>query len=372
MTTMNLRLKGHITLKSPLAITQPGANEGLTAKDPQPVPFTTVYDAAMGLVDTAYLPASSFRGTLRRAGHDALNRRLRALGREPLDLRSFYMLRIGGIKSKGGDGLYKDVSAEMELRETNPFVSLFGAADAGPISFLAGRLEVDHGIPNQPIAPDRCPVFPGMRTDDMLRSPGRSMEHLPPSGADAWRMLFEATTNTSNMKKRRKALEREAAQARAAKDNEALEKARAELADIDDALSDATGSIAQPLAGYRAIPAGAQLEHAIAANRASLAEIGCLFDALDALSADPVVGGHRHHGCGKISGRWEVTSTTFDESGAINRGTLGIITLDFDEGLTISGDRLSALAKEAASAWAAAVESGDFAFRKDEKAENAK
>ncbi|MGH8463105.1 MAG: hypothetical protein ACRER5_03095 [Pseudomonas sp.] len=342
-----------------------------SAMDASPVPTTTVYDPAIGLVDTAYVPASSLRGTLRRAGHEALNRRQVALGREPLNLRSFYMLRIGGIKSKGSDGLSKDVTAELELRKKNPFLSLFGAADAGVMSFLAGRLEVDHALPAHPIAPDRCPVYNGMRTDDMLRSPSQSMELLDPSAADAWRNLFQSMNNTSALKARKKTLKADAVKAARAKDQEARDRANAELAQIDESLSTADNSIAQPLPGYRAIPAGVRLDHGLALNRASLAEIGCLLDALDAMAADPVVGGHRNHGCGKIEAHWKVTQLTYTAGGGASRETLGSIRIDADQGMVVEGEALKALEQQAIQAWGQSVDDGDFAYPEVRGAEKA-
>ena len=368
MEKLNIRLTGHLTLESPVAITQPGSGEGRKPTDPQPVPVTTIYDPAAGLVDTAFIPAPSLRGTLRRAGHDALNRRLRALGHDALDLRSFYALRIGGVKSKGKDGLYKDVSLEQELRSKNPFISLFGAADAGPMTFLAGRLEVDHAIPATPLDPDRCPAFPGMRTDDLMRSPVSSLEVLPPNGASAWRTMYDATSNTSALKKRRKLLQSDIAKARAAKDAAVVATLRDALTEIDEALSDAAGSVNMPLAGYRAIPSGTVLNHGMALTRATLEELGCFFDALESLTLEMYVGGHRHHGCGRVRGQWDVTQTSIGDDGRVVRCTLGSISASESAGLTIHSDALSAMAERAAIAWSAAVAGGDFAYHRPSEA----
>lgn len=364
MSKQTLRLTGAITLRSPLAITLPGATDGAKTTDPTPVPSTIVYEPGAGMVDTAYIPASSFRGTLRRAGHDALNRRLRQMGRELLDLRSFYMLRIGGVKNKGSEGQSKDVSGEAALRERNPFVSLFGAADAGTVSFLAGRLEVDHALPRVPLNPAVCPAFASMRTDDMLRSPEASLSALPASAASVWKTLFEASINTSALKKRKKALEREAAIARSAKDAAKLTAVQEELAEVNDVLAEAPGSIAQPLAGYRAIPAGTVLDLNITVNRGNEAELGAFFDALDAMSLDPAIGGHRNHGCGRFAASWAVTATTFTDEGKIERERLGTIDLDESNGLKVEGGALKDIIERSIKAWAKAVDEGDFVYHK--------
>lgn len=362
MTRHHLRFIGQLILESPVAISLPGSGEGLKASDPAPVPVTTVFDPAAGLVDTAYIPASSIRGSLRRAAHAALNRRLRALGREPLDLRSFYLLRIGGIKAKGSsDGLSKDVSAELALRQSNPLVSLFGAADAGPVGFLAGRLEVDHALPVTPLSPASCPAFAAMRSDDVLRSPASSMELLSPEAVDAWQRLFEATNNTSALKKRHKAALKSYGEAKRAGDNAAVEAASAQLKELEETLSSAQGSIAQPLAGYRAIPAGTQLSHTVAMD-ATLAELGCFLDAIETFTLDPSVGGHRNHGCGRLRAEWEVVATQMGEDGRVRRQPLGTLSFSWARGMELRGEALQALADEALGAWADAVAQGDFAY----------
>lgn len=362
MTTINLTLTGTLTLEAPVAIALP-ATKGvrLAADDPTPVPTTVVYDPEAGYADTAYVPASSLRGRLRRAGHDALAHRLAAMGVAPLDLRSFYMLRIGGMKSKGKTAKALEVTREAQLRATNPFISVFGAADAGPVTFLAGRLAVSHALPAAPLSPDQCPVFNGVRTDDVLRDPAAAADQLPPDALDEWQKIFASAQETSATKARQRALKSAAGKAKGVGDAQALAEARAELADIETQLASSKGSILQPLAGYRALPQGAVLGVTLALRNATLAEVGVLLNALDAFAVDPYIGGHRHHGCGQVALTLTAYADALDARGAPSRRELGGMRVTVGQS-EASGEGFVLLREQADAAWAAAIASGDFSY----------
>lgn len=356
-----LKLTGHITAESPIAITLPGGPKR-SAKDATPVPTTTIMDEQGGVYESAYIPASSIRGRLRRCAHDALNERFNRMNREALDLRSFYMLRIGGTKSRGSDGTAINVSQEVALRDRNPFLSLFGAADTGDTTFLAGRLEVDHGIPVKALPPEHCPVFSGLRTDDMLRDPAASLKALPDGSYEAWREMFTSIQENSVAKKKLK--EADIARRKARNEGNASKVAEldAEIAAINEQLMAGMNSINQPLAGYQAIPKGAVLAQSLSILRPTLAEIGVLFDALEFFSLDPRIGGHRHHGCGRVSMTYTVTVTEMSDVGRMQSRTLGTITVTPNSGIEVVGDALAELMDKAYSAWQDATQEGDFRY----------
>ena len=149
--TTRYDLKGTLTLVSPVAITMPGSQPS-KATDPQMPPSTVLFIDGHGLTETAFMPATSFRGGLRRAAVRAAYAIKTQSGVEsPLPLRAGYMNNIGGTRGKGSTGITLDVSVREQVRSRNPLVSLFGAADTGDVFFLQGRLDTGHGIPVEPI-----------------------------------------------------------------------------------------------------------------------------------------------------------------------------------------------------------------------------
>lgn len=346
-------LDGSITLRSPLAILQPGT-EGDAFKA-QPVPSMPIFYEGIGLATTAYLPASTIRGALRRAAVVAVaNERERQGLPHVHDLRSFYMLMVGGTRSRGGDNRMFDASIEQRVRDRNVLISVFGAADTGDAFFISGRLAVNHARPAAPLSPESCPVFTGVRSDDLLRAPSRVSSLLSPSAVDAWTELHSATIDAARKKKQKKSLGAELNKARRAGDQEALDNLSAQLKQIDMELSEAVVSIQLPLAGYRALPEGLELEHRMTLRNATQSELGMLLAALKVFAADPVLGGHRAHGCGEVACRWHVMQK--DAEG--HRHTLGEVEID-QTGLHTAGSPWMELPL---SAWSAEC-TKDFRFQ---------
>lgn len=353
MTTYTFR--GQITLLSPLAIAMPGTAPA-SAKDPQQPPVTTVYREGEGLVSTVYLPSSSFRGPLRRAGTEEIFRIRKAEGLQaPFDLRTGFMLNIGGTRGRGSSPNNYDVAGREALRDRNVQIAVFGAADSGDHFFIPGRLSIDHGLPREPLPVKSCPVFPGMRTDDMLRSPERFLSMLDAAAPNAWETLYKAGTESSALKKERKKVVAEANKARGERNSTVHQEKDQRVREIDAALDEGGQSVAMPLAGYQALPAGTVLDHRMVLTSDRPAELGLLLAAIERFAETPYLGGHRSHGCGRFAAQW-----TLEQRADRRLTVIGNVSID---GEGISEMPAHAVIAESRAAFHLACKSGDFAYR---------
>ena len=174
--------------------------------------------------------------------------------------------------------------------------------------------------------------------------------------------MFAETQNTSEIKKQIKARKRDVMTAKSSGDAAQARAISDEIRELESKAGGQRSSIAQPLAGYRALPTGLVLNLDIGVTRGTLAEIGCLLDALDYFSMDPVIGAKQAHGCGKVSGRWEVETVEFDPATGRRQSHLGTLTLSGVDGLQFHGDGLKGLATEARAAWVEATQEGEFRY----------
>lgn len=358
--TKLVRFTGTITLQSPVAVTI----HGTTVKgEPTPVPETVVFDAAtQALATTAFLPSTSLRGALRRSAVLDLYERRRDAGLPScLDLRSYYMLAIGGTRSRGSSAQTIDAGAEGNVRKRNPLVSVFGAADTGDHYFLSAKAQIAHLLPASPLSPAACPSFKGVRIDDMLRRPDQTLAMMKQGAADDWHSLFARTRDTSSKKKEAKSLKTAAYKAKQGGDDAGRATINQQLREIDQSLESAEISVQMLIDGYRALPQGLQLNSSIVLRDPTDIEVGLFLAALQRFSHEPVLGGHRAHGCGQVSAQWSVSESQPRQAAR----TTGAVSIDGFGGFQADGDFAAAQA-----AWQDAAVSGDFTYaaREDHEA----
>ena len=89
------------------------------------------------VVEIPIVSGNALRGILRRHAADAF---WEALGRPPLALPVFHLLRSGGSLAKAGAAHVLSAPQLRQVRETVPVVSLFGGSGAGKI--IEGKLSV--------------------------------------------------------------------------------------------------------------------------------------------------------------------------------------------------------------------------------------
>lgn len=350
-----IRFSGFIRLESPVSIV---IHSTPTKKDdPSPVPTTAVWDAETNaLVSTVCIPSSSFRGGLRRAALNDLMARRKEANLDGFNLRSYYMLAIGGTRSKGSAPQVFNASAEKGIRHRNPFMSLFGGADLGDTYFLHSKLAIGHLLPATPLSLEACPHFATVRIDDMLRTPDRVLPKLDESAGQAWSDLHVKTTATSALKKEKIALKKQAKNLRTAGDQVGLRAVNESLRNIEDQLDVGTTSTQMPAPGYRVLPAGLILNSTITLRDVNDIELGLWLGALREFSFDPFLGGHRAQGCGQISAEWAVSMSRRQQP----TEKLGSILINDQVGIEIPDHPILVAAE---SAWQAASIANDFSYQ---------
>jgi hypothetical protein len=138
---------GTLTVVSPIAVSPPKSAEMGAAKDRvQRLPTMPLIEDGVPRT-TAYLPASTIRGALRRAAVAVVIDLLALDGAVKLTPHDYLLLALGGVKDRKEEGDTADtkgvdLQAVQAFRKSNPLVSLFGAMAID----IGGNLRVGHGV----------------------------------------------------------------------------------------------------------------------------------------------------------------------------------------------------------------------------------
>lgn len=334
----NFVLEGNLVAEQPLATCSKDLLDREGKKNqPVPVPHT---QTAQG--KRLMFPASGIRGTLRRRVRDVIRDRVIELtgDPQPFSLETHYMLTLGGIKGSGEE----DKTAIQRIHETrisNPLLNLFGAGDAGTLGFMAGRLGVGNAICKDAMEPV---IFSGARTDDVYRDADQATFL---SDADLLQLTEQSAGNRqlSRLKAEARKLESQIYRMRSqdAADSE-IQAVRDQITSLEKEMDDiressgSKNSIGMPLAGWQAIPQGAQMDHRMLVRRVTDVDMGLLLAGLDAFSLDPIIGAHVANGNGMVSAEWEVFEVT--RKGKVSLGT---VSCDPFNNAVLVGERLQAM-----------------------------
>lgn len=331
----NFILQGFITSEQPLATCSKDLLDREGEKN-KPIPVPSI-NTALG--KRLMYPATGLRGKLRRAARDVVREDVvRLTGNEkPFSLDVHYLLTLGGIKGEGAQDR-ASVAHEAEWRVKNPLLSMFGAGDAGALSFVQGRLGVGNAICNDVCDPM---IFSGARTDDLYRDKSQ-VSFL--SDADVQSLVARAKggKNQSDVKAQIKGLEADIKKARRAGDGEKVaelegrvEALNAEKSAIKESSGTDDVSIGMPLAGWQAIPPGQVMDQKMFLMRSNEIELGLLLKSLAQVGQAPFVGAHYATGCGMISGEWQVFEVTPTE-----KRLVGTVKMQPFEPIELSSEEL--------------------------------
>lgn len=323
---------------------------------PTPVPTT---QTEMG--ERLMFPASGIRGAIRRACRDVVRAHVieKTGDDKPFSLDTHFMLTLGGIKGAGEEDK-ASVTRIADLRKKNPLINLFGAGDAGTAGFVAGRLGMGNAICAEALEPV---IFSGARSDDIYRSPDQA-QFLSDADLVMLTELSSGNRELSRMKAETTKLKRSYYEAREAGDNAAVEGVAKELAELDEKMakvreeSGSKNSVGMPLAGWSAIPQGAQMNHKMIIRRVTDTDLGLLLASLNAFSLEPIIGAHYANGNGEVSAEWDVYEVTLSGKKAVGR--VKLVPFDTAE---IEGEDLQA----ALGAFERFIDAGEFDFNQPEK-----
>ena len=302
--------KGEITAEQPISYSVPGAAKGTDHTLPR-------------IGRHLYLTASGLRGALRHAATEIVMDLVDANpDGKKLNLDDYFLLAMGGVKDakvsakKGtaeksaededGDDAEKSVSdtdivrmlrANRHVRAHNPLVGLFGSMRHG----VSGSLYCAHAIAPEGIEPTRVRY---VRSNDFQRDPG-VLDRLDESVLDAFIARQADAAERTDGNNRKKALEQEKKKLRREGASERLKEIHAEIAAIE-AAQPKDVQLQLPNITYQVIPAGTVFSHEFTLSNPTDAEVALLLRALDRFALNPLLGGHRAHGLGRVSGRWSV------------------------------------------------------------------
>jgi hypothetical protein len=287
-----------ITTVGPLSITLPVA-EGQMGNKFNNFPLVTRgLDEDGNKRQTAYLPATTLRGFLRRAIVTDRMTRAAAEGK-PYTLQKAYADLIGqDAASESKDDI--DLLKLRQTREDNAVLDLFGSGLG-----IKSRLLVSHFMPTHNVLPE---VITGVRKDledtdgvlDLLSAADRD-RYLGRSGANSKRASAAAVVKglEGKLRKAKKAGE-DGAELEAA-----LKEAQGVVERYESDMGDMTNS-SRTLTNYFALPAGIELKGRLVVERAKDRDLPMIELALNELSKRPILGAQSARGCGEITGVFDV------------------------------------------------------------------
>ncbi|NMM14284.1 MAG: hypothetical protein HHJ17_12240 [Rhodoferax sp.] len=260
---------------------------------------------------TAYIPATTMRGKLRRLAVQPLMEAAAAAG-QPWTLHQVYEAMLGqDAASEANEEI--DLVALKKRRADNHIVDLFGAGLG-----VKSRLSVGHFMPVIDVAPE---AFAGVRKD--LDSDTDVLELMDPEEVNRF---VDRNTNNSKRAAAEALVKKMVTQVRKA------EKAGQDVTDLKaalalteaqrDALVLAMGDMknsTKTLTSYEAMPAGIELKSRIIIDKATARDVATLLAALDLFSRSPVLGGQTARGCGEVAGNFELS----DQEGVL----LGVVSV---------------------------------------------
>lgn len=292
-----LRLVGALETASPFCVVAPGAEEVLRLDGGKYrlIARRTLYRD--GLRDTLpVVPGSTLRGRLRRSAVDVVV----GLSGERMSLAAWHQNAIGGVKGAEPESAF-DLRLRRSLREKNPILGLFGAGSP----WMTGRASIGDAVPEHPVETE---IVGAARSDDGRRD-GAFFLKLDADAPAQWRAMVDANGERTRLKAKLRALNAALRAARKAKDAEEAARLEAELAQLDEAESQANLLSANPAAmplQHEAMPAGVRMRQQIVLSAVTAAEAGLFMAALNVwMKANPALGQHENLGYGLLRGEYD-------------------------------------------------------------------
>ena len=289
----NIIIDAVITTQGPLSIAMPVAQGGRPNEYNNFPLMARGLDEEGKLLNTAYLPASTVRGFLRRAvGLQAMQDRRQAGGSTTLQQAYSDIL-----------GQSSDTKEEVDLvklsaiRQADPILDLFGSWS------IKSRLLVSNFLPSSNVLPQ---AITGVRKD--LEDTDGVLEQLSDTDRSAYHNRSDTNSLRAAADAMVKGVKRDIAKAK--KDNkpladleEALRIAEAKATALKSEMGDMANS-SRTITEFFAMPAGIELHGRLVVEQAKERDVGLLVQALQALSLRPLLGAQVARGCGEIAGRF--------------------------------------------------------------------
>lgn len=305
---LTLRFAGHITALSPISYASPD----LDRKGPITMPK---------LGNRLYLTASSIRSIIRHGSSRAI---YDVLGQAP-SVDDYLLSAQGGVmNAKSGSTDMKDADDESDgatdeekkasqskedkavvlrmrfAREHNPMLTLFGSMAQG----IPGALYCGHAFADESVSAETVRI---LRANDFRRDPGL-LDELGGDAIGNFVRMQERAAIRSALKADQKSLKLQAAKARkAGASQDEMSAINEKIKDLDNKIkANPVVQLSMP-SQYEVIPQGSTFEHDAVLSGVTPLEISLFMMGLREWAADPLIGGKRFHGLGRVSAEWSVT-----------------------------------------------------------------
>ena len=282
-----------LTTEQPLSITLPVAEFTRANRFANSPVMTRGLDAEGTKQETCYIPATTFRGMLRRHVVVPLMEE-RAKNGDHYTLDEAYRDLIGQDAASEQQPDEIDLMALKNMRAKNPIVDLFGLGLG-----VQSRLKVSHFLPDHNILPE---VFTTARKDlgdaddgailDLVRDKERE-KYLKRANANSKRSAAESLLGRLVKQKKK--------DGPSADLDAQIAATESKVEEYREAMDGMTNSSRTLLTHY-AMPAGVQWTGRLIVTNSSEKDIEALCGALDRFSGYPMIGAQHARGCGEISG----------------------------------------------------------------------
>lgn len=293
MQKQTIVIEAVITTQGPLSIAMPVAQGGRANEFNNFPLMARGLDEVGTLLQTAYLPASTVRGFLRRAsGLAAMEKR----GVGKTTLQQAY----SDILGQSADAKEEvDLIKLSAIRDGDPILDLFGSWS------IKSRLLVSNFLPKTNVLPQ---AITGVRKD--LEDTDGVLEFLSEADRLAYYNRSEVNSQRAAADAVVKGIKRELSKAK--KESKPLADLEAALAIAESkaaALKSEMGEMAnssRTITEFFALPADVALHGRIVIEQAKERDLGLILQALHALSARPMLGAQVARGCGEVAGQFTI------------------------------------------------------------------
>lgn len=282
-----------LTSEQPLSITLPVAEYTRANKFANSPVMTRGLDAEGAKQETCYIPATTFRGMLRRHVVVPLMEE-RARNGDHYTLDEAYRDLIGQDAASEQQPDEIDLMALKNMRAQNPIVDLFGLGLG-----VQSRLKVSHFLPEHNILPE---VFTTARKDLGDADDGAILDLVRDEEREKYLKRANANSKRSSAESLLARLVKQKKKDGSSADLDAqIVATESKVEEYRDAMDGMTNSSRTILTHY-AMPAGVQWTGRLIVTNSTEKDIDALCGALDRFSSYPMIGAQHARGCGEISG----------------------------------------------------------------------
>lgn len=320
------KLIGHIKTLQPVNITLPNT-KGMPTSHGNPM-----------------IPASSIRGWLRHAAHNAVTEIYAKKGRL-LDVDTHYLLASGVDTGRvlAVTGQSTKVGANHAIRLKHPLLSTWGYWG------LAGKAAVGSAVAD---SKDALLVLSGGARQHVFNRNERLSGFVNESELDYLQEIILADAYSAEalvdykaeIKELKKAIASTTDKDEKAEIRERIKEIEALIRAAKDSRVGAKESIQRPLETIEAIDEGQVLPHRMNVKNPNEHELDLLLWSIAMASLHPFIGGHNNANFGEVAAEWEVTVTDIDNLTPKSLGKIGFDETGFYS--TVEGFDANAVTKK--------------------------